>query len=75
MPVPHMNASKYTLLIGVIRKGIPNACSSYNARVHLLDRGNRKRRPKMSVPHMNAREYNLLIGGIENGIPKCLFFT
>ena len=40
MTVPLMNAREYTLLIGVIEKGIPKACSSYNARVQLLDRLN-----------------------------------
>ena len=73
MPVPHMNAREYTLLMGELKKVFQNACSSFNARVHLLDRGNRKRHSKMAVPHINAREYTLLIGGIEKGIPKCLF--
>ena len=42
MPVPHMNAREYTLLMGELKKVFQNACSSFNARVHLLDRRNEK---------------------------------
>ena len=52
MAVPHINAREYTLLIGGIEKGIPNACPSYECqRVHSLDRGNLKKESQNARVH------------------------